>query len=391
LPANRTTGLITACDKRYTHKENPDMQLRGRKHVATVGGAVAVALLAACSSSSSSSSSTGATSAPAATSSSAAAASGTLNGSGSTLQLTFQQAAISAFKSTDSNITVNYAGVGSGTGRANLYANTVNFAGSDSPIPSTEQSKVPAGATVLYFPILIGPIAVTYNLPNVSNLKLDPTVIANIFSGKITTWNDPAIKALTTGANLPSTPITLAVRSDSSGTTQNFALFLQKSAGSAWALGSSSTVKWPSTAHAASGNGGVATVVKSTVGAIGYNDYATAKAASLSTAVIKNKDGNYVAVSTAAASTAASGATVAPDLTFHAVWAPGAQAYPITAQSWVLVYEKQPNANDVALLKAYIGYMLSSQGQALLDPLGYAPLPSSLDAKAQAQLSQLTS
>jgi phosphate transport system substrate-binding protein len=361
------------------------MQLRGRKHVATVGGAVAVALLAACSSSSSSSSSsTGATSAPAATSSSAAAAaSGTLNGSGSTLQLTFEQAAISAFKSTNSSITVNYAGVGSGTGRANLYANTVNFAGSDSPIPATEASKVPAGATVLYYPILIGPIAVTYNLPGVSNLKLDGTVLANIFSGKITTWNDPAIKALNSGANLPSTPITLAVRSDSSGTTQNFALFLQEAGGSAWALGDGSTVKWPSTAHAAAGNGGVATVVKSTVGAIGYNDYATAKASNLSTALIKNKDGNYVAVSTAAASVAASGATVSSNLTFHAVWAPGAQAYPITAQSW--------NANDVAMLKAYIGYLLSSQGQALLDPLGYAPLPSGLDAKAQAQLSQLTS
>jgi phosphate transport system substrate-binding protein len=390
LPANRAAGLITACDKRYTHKENPDMQLRGRKHVATVGGAVAVALLAACSSSSSSSSSsTGATSAPAATA--AAAASGTLNGAGSTFQLTFQQAGISAYKSVASGVTVNYDGVGSGSGRADLYAATVNYAGSDSTIPSTEQAKL-NGRKVLYFPVLIGPpIAVTYNLPGISNLKLDGTVLANIFSGKITTWNDPAIKALNSGANLPSTPITLAVRSDSSGTTQNFALFLQEAGGSAWALGDGSTVKWPSTAHAASGNGGVATVVKSTVGAIGYNDYATAKASNLSTALIKNKDGNYVGVSTAAASTAASGAAVASNLTFHAVWAPGAQAYPITAQSWILVYEKQPNANDVAMLKAYIGFLLSSQGQALLDPLGYAPLPSGLDAKAQAQLSQLTS
>ncbi|MGB6614741.1 MAG: phosphate ABC transporter substrate-binding protein PstS, partial [Trebonia sp.] len=194
-----------------------------------------MALLAACSSSSSSSSSS--TGATAATTSSAAAASGTLNGSGSTLQLTFEQAAISAFKSTNSSITVNYAGVGSGTGRANLYANTVNFAGSDSPIPSTEASKVPAGKTVLYFPILIGPIAVTYNLPGISNLKLDATVIADIFQGKITSWNNSAIKALNPSANLPSTPITLAVRSDSSGTTQNFALFLQEAAGSDWTLG----------------------------------------------------------------------------------------------------------------------------------------------------------
>lgn len=367
------------------------MQLRGVKYVATVGGAAAVALLAACSSSpSSSTSSTGATSAPASTSSSAAAASGTLNGAGSTFQLTFQQAAISAYKSTDSGVTVNYDGVGSGSGRADLYAGTVNYAGSDSTIPSTEQAKL-NGRKVLYFPVLIGPIDVAYNLPGISNLKLTPKVISDIFQAKVTTWNAAEIKSINPGVNLPSTPITLAVRSDSSGTTQNFTLFLQDAVGSAWALGSSSTVKWPSTAHAASGNGGVATVVKSTVGAIGYNDYATAKASNLSTALIKNKDGNYVGVSTAAASSAADSATVASNLTFHAVWAPGAQSYPITAQSWVLVYEKQPNANDVAMLKAYIGYLLSSQGQALLAPLGYAPLPSSLDAKAQAQLSMLTS
>ena len=208
------------------------MQLRGRKQAATAGGAVAVALLAACSSSSSSSSSsTGATSAPAATTSSAAAVSGTINGSGSTFQTNFQQAAISAFKSVNSGITVNYAGVGSGTGRTDLYANTVLFAGSDSPIPATETSKVPAGKTVLYFPVLIGPIAIAYNLSGVTDLKLDATVLADIFQGKITTWNDPAIKALNPGVSLPSTPITLAVRSDSSGTTPNFSQYLEDAGG----------------------------------------------------------------------------------------------------------------------------------------------------------------
>lgn len=127
-------------------------------------------------------------------------------------------------------------------------------------------------------------------------------------------------------------------------------------AGSDWKLGSSSTISWPSTAHAGSGNSGVAQIVKSTPGAIGYVDFATAKASGLTVASVKNKDGNYIAPSSAAASAAAAGTSVAPDLTFHAVWAPGATAYPITAQSWVLVYQKQPNANDVAMLKAYIGY-----------------------------------
>jgi len=368
------------------------MQLRGRKHVATVGGAVAVALLAACSSSSSSSSSsTGATSAPPATTSSAAAASGTLNGAGSTFQLTFQQAAISGYKSVASGVTVNYDGVGSGSGRADLYSGTVNYAGSDSTIPTTEESKL-NGRKVLYFPVLIGPIDVAYNLPGISNLKLSPKVISDIFQAKVTTWNAAEIKSINPGVNLPSTPISLAVRSDSSGTTQNFTLFLKDAVGSAWALGSSSTIKWPSTAHAAAGNGGVATTIKSTTGAIGYVDFATAQASGLTGASIQNKAGQFVAPSTTAASAAAAGVTVKPDLTFHAVWeSTDPSAYPITYQSWDIVYATQPNATDASLLKAYLGFLLGQQGQALLDPLHYAPLPSNIDSMATAQLSQITS
>ena len=366
------------------------MQLRGVKYVATVGGAVAVALLAACSSSSSSStSSTGATTAPASTSSSAAAASGTLNGAGSTFQLTFQQAAISAYKSTASGVTVNYDGVGSGSGRADLYSNTVNYAGSDSTIPSKEESKL-NGRKVLYFPVLIGPIDVAYNLPGISNLKLSPKVISDIFQAKVTTWNASEIKSINPGVNLPSTPITLAVRSDSSGTTQNFSLYLQKAAGSAWKLGSSSTIDWPKTAHAANGGSGLAQAVKSTPGAIGYVDFSTATASGLSSATIKNSAGSYVAPSTAGATAAANHVTPAADLTFTTVDEPGADSYPITYQSWDLVYAQQPNANDAALLKAYLGYLLGP-GQQLLDPLNLAQLPSAIDKAAVTQLDKITS
>jgi phosphate transport system substrate-binding protein len=373
------------------------MQLRRRQQALTVGGAVVAAALslAACSSSSttpstgSSSSGSGSTAPGSGTSSSSAAVSGTLNGAGSTFQLTFQQSAISAFKSVQSGLTVNYSGVGSGTGRTDLASGTVNFAGSDSPIASTELPNF-KGQTVLYFPVLIGPITMAYNLSGVSNLKLDATTIADIFEGKIKTWNDPAIKALNAGVSLPSTAITIAVRSDSSGTTQNFSLFLKDAVPSVWTLGSSSTIKFPSSAHAASGNGGVAQVVKSTPGAIGYVDYSTAKASSLSYASVKNSSGAFVAPSADSASAAAAGVTLGPDLTFHAVWASGATAYPITYQTWVLVYAKQPNANDAAMLKAYIGYLLGA-GQQLLSPLNYAPLPSSIDTAATTQLSQITS
>jgi phosphate transport system substrate-binding protein len=335
--------------------------------------------LAACSSSPKSGSGSG----------SGSGLSGTLNASGSSFQLLYQQAAIQQFKSIQPNITVNYGGGGSGKGRSDLAAGTVNFAGSDSPIPSTEAANF-KGKTVLYFPVLLGPITMSYNLSGVSNLKLTPTVIAEIFQAKIKTWNDPAIKSLNPGVTLPSTHITLAVRADSSGTTQNFSLFLMDAAPSIWKLGSSSTINWPSGAQAASGNGGVAQIVKSTPGAIGYVDYADAKAAGLTYASVQNKAGTYIVPSPAAASAAGSTVTVAPDLTFAAVWSSAPTAYPITYQSWDLVYQKQSSATTAKLLKAYLGYLVGN-GQKLLPGLNYAPLPSNIAQKAKAQLSKIGS
>jgi len=369
------------------------MRLRYRKQAAAAGVAV-VALaftLGACSSSSSSSApSGGSTSSGTATSGGGSSnLSGTLNGSGSSFQLSFQQAAIQAFKAVQSGMTVNYGGGGSGKGRTDLAAGTVNFAGSDSTIPEKEAANF-KGKTVLYFPVVIGPITLSYNLSGVSNLKLDPTVIADIFDGKITAWNDPAIKAINSGVNLPSTPIKLAVRSDSSGTTANFSKFLVEGAGSAWTLGTSSTISWPKTAQAGNGNGGVAQIVKSTTGAIGYVDYADAKAAGLTFASVKNKAGSYIAPSIDSATAACQTATVKPDVTFSCLWTSGAQSYPITYQSWDLVFQSQSSTNTAAMLKAYIGYLLGD-GQKLLPTLNYAPLPSNIQQQAQAQLSKIGS
>jgi phosphate transport system substrate-binding protein len=286
-------------------------------------------------------------------------------------------------------VTVNYGGGGSGAGRTDLYSNTVLFAGSDSPIPAKEKSKVPAGKTVLYFPVQFGPIAMAYNLPGVSGLKLDATTLAGIFQGTIKTWNDPAIKALNPGASLPSTSISTVVRSDSSGTTANFSQYLVDAAASAWKLGTASTITFPSSAHAANGGSGVAQAIKSTSGSIGYVDASTASASGLSMASVKNKSGAYVAPSSASAAAAATQVTPAADLTFLTVDETGATSYPITYQSWDLVYAEQPNATDAALLKAYLGYLLGA-GQQLLAPLGLAPLPSSIDSAAVAQLSKIT-
>jgi len=285
-------------------------------------------------------------------------------------------------------MTVNYGGGGSGKGRTDLASGVVQYAGSDSPIPSDEKANF-KGKTVLYFPVLVGPITISYNLSGVSNLKLDGPVIADIFQGKIKKWNDSAITALNPGVNLPSTAITIARRSDSSGTTANFSQFLVDSAPN-WKLGTSSTISWPATSRGGNGNGGVAQIVKTTPGAVGYVDYSDAKASGLTYASVKNKDGSYIAPSVQSATTAAEHATINPDLTFSAIWASGAQSYPITYQSWDLVYQKQSSANTTKMLKAYIGYLLGD-GQKLLPGLNYVPLPASLDQKAKAQLSKIGS
>jgi phosphate transport system substrate-binding protein len=347
-------------------------------------GATAI-VLAACGSSGNGSGGSGSSG----SGSGGSSLSGTLNASGSTFQLTFQQAASQAFKSVQPGMTVNYGGGGSGKGRTDLASGTVNFAGSDSPVPSAEKAGF-KGKTVLYFPVVIGPITVSYNVPGVTNLKLTAPVIASIFQGTIKTWDDSAIKSVNPGVSLPSTAITVARRSDSSGTTQNFSQFLVDGAPGVWKLGSDSTINWPATSRGGNGNGGVAQIVKSTPGAVGYVDYADAKASGLTFATVKNKAGQYVAPTTQSASAAADQATVAPDLTFSAIWAPGASSYPITYQSWDLVTQSQRSSSTAKMLRAYLGYLLGA-GQKLLPALNYAPLPAGLDQKATAQLSKIGS
>jgi phosphate transport system substrate-binding protein len=261
---------------------------------------------------------------------------------------------------------------------------------STSPARTRKEASNFKGKTILYFPVVIGPIALSYNLSGVTNLKLDGPTIAKIFQGTIKTWSDPAIKALNPSAKLPSTAITIARRSDSSGTTQNFSQFLVDAAPGVWKLGTSSTISWPSNSRGGTGNGGVDSIVKSTPGAIGYVDYSDAKASNLSMASVKNSAGDYVAPSAAAASAAASHATVAANLTFSAIWQPGATSYPVTYQSWDLVNAAQSSSATTANLKGYLGYLLGD-GQKLLTELNYAPLPANIDKMAVAQLSKIGS
>jgi phosphate transport system substrate-binding protein len=313
--------------------------------------------------------------------------SATLNGSGSTFQLAYDQAAIQAFTAKNSGVTINYAGGGSGKGRQDFSDEVVDFAGTDAAYPPADAAKV-KGGEFFYIPTVVAPITVSYNLSGVKKLQLSASTIAKIFQLTVTKWNDPAIAADNPKATLPSTSITVARRSDSSGTTNNFTTFLTKAAPADWKLGASSTINWPSGTQGGNGNAGVASIVKSTDGAVGYVDFSDAKATGLTFAAIKNQSLKFVTPSVKSAALAASGTAIPENLLYDPIYAPGPLAYPITSPTWILAYKTQSDASKGAALKGFLTYILT-KGQKLAPSVNFAPLPAGLAKLALADVKQI--
>ena len=373
------------------------MHLRRRRQVTTAGLAVCAVALAACSSSSSSSSSSsasaGTSSAPAAASSSNL--SGTLNGSGSTFQTVFQESAIAAFRSVDSGITVNYGSGGSGKGRTDLASGVVNYAGSDSPIPAAD---VPLfkGKTVLYFPVHHRPDHDGVQPVRRQQPEADPDGHRRTSStARSPEWNDPAIASINSGgqpaqhADHDRGPLGLlrAPRRTSPCSSRT---------PRASRVDARQQLDHQVADHRAPGRqrqprGRADRQVHHRRHRLrGLSP--PPRPPGWSSPRSRTRPAPTSRRRPRRASAAADGATVATNLTFAAAWAPGATAYPITYQSWDLVYAMQPNANDAALLKAWIWATCSRRRAAsrCWAGLGYAPLPSNLDQMAVAQLSQIT-
>ncbi len=313
-------------------------------------------------------------------------ASATLNGSGSTFQQAYQQEAIARFTKKNSGITINYAGGGSGKGRTDFTNQVVDFAGTDGLFKPTDPA--PKGGPYDYIPFVADPITVSYNLTTVRNLQLSADTIAKIFSRQIKTWDAPAIKADNPKASLPSTAITVAHRSDSSGTTQNFTQYLMTAAPASWTLGSGSTVPWPADTQAGNGNAGVANIVKSTDGAVGYVDFSDARAAGLTFASVKNASGKIIAPSVAATTAALQGVKLAADGTYNPLNSPNPKAYPIASPTWMLVYQTQTDPAKGAALKAYLTFILTD-GQKFASSVDYAPLPPAFVKATQARVNAI--
>ncbi len=320
----------------------------------------------------------------------ATAGSVTINGSGSTFQKQFQEVAIDGFSKDHPNFKVNYGGGGSGKGRQDFSDQVTDFGCTDAPYKEDAEKKT-KGGEFLYVPVLLGAITVSYNLDGVDKLQLSPGTVAKIFDRDVKKWNDPAIAADNPGTKLPDLAITVAHRSDGSGTTEQFTKYLDTAVGDAggWKLKSGATVEWPADTQAGNGNSGVAQIVKSTKGAVGYVDLPDAKASGLKFAAIKNQAGKFVDPSSESASAAGDGIDVKDNLTFVAVNAKGDASYPITAPSWCVVYTKQTDKTKGEALKAYFKYMVTD-AQKELPSIDFAPLPKGLQDKAIAALDKIT-
>jgi phosphate transport system substrate-binding protein len=310
--------------------------------------------------------------------------SATLNASGSTFQAAFQEAQIAAFQEKASKVTINYGGGGSGKGKTDLHDGIVDFAGTDSLLKDTDKASA-KGGTILYFPVAAAPITVSYNLKGVSKLQLSADTIAKIFQVQIKNWNDPTIAADNPGVTLPSTAITVVHRSDGSGTTNNFSGYLAKAAPTVWTLGRGDTVNWATSTQAGNGNRGVAQIVQSTDGAVGYVDFADAKASNLTFATIKNANGKFVAPTLDGVSAALNETQLNADLTYDPLNATGDTTYPIATPTWMIAYKTQPDKAKGEALQGYLNFIFTD-GQSLSADAGYAKMPNSYLQKAIDQL-----
>jgi phosphate transport system substrate-binding protein len=315
--------------------------------------------------------------------------SGTLNGAGSSAQEAAQGAWTSGFQSANSGATVNYDPVGSSGGREQFLAGGVDFAGSDSALSDEElasSKKTCNGATALEVPAYISPVALVYNLDGVDTLQLSAKTAADIFSGKITTWDDAEIKGDNPDATLPSDRIVPVHRSDGSGTTDNLTQWLSKAGEGAWTAEPGGD--WPlKGGEGAEGTSGVIDAVTNGKGTIGYAD--DSQAGDLSVASIKVGD-TYVAPSP-------EGATKVVDVSDRASGRADndmaididrttteSSAYPLTLASYVIACPTYTDAKKAALVRGYLGYVVSADGQAAAaKAAGSAPLPDQLSGDAK--------
>ena len=313
-----------------------------------------------------------------------------LSGAGATFPAPFYNIVVKEFAK-EYQTDVSYGATGSGSGIRNLKDLTIDFGGTDVFLSDQEMKDMPA--EVIHVPTCLGAVVVAYNLKEVSELHLDSETITDIFTGKITNWNDPKLAALNPGVTLPDQTITVVYRSDGSGTTAVFSGYMSE-ASAEWksAIGEGKSLNFP-VGIAAKGNPGVAGSIAETVGAIGYIGSEYAFALNIPSAKLKNRAGNFVAANSA--SIAASATEDFPDDTRTVIYnSDNPDAYPISTLTWLIAYREQSyngrSGEQAELLKVFLSYVISDKGGEIASKTHYVALPPAAKNKAMGQINSMT-
>ena len=314
-----------------------------------------------------------------------------LHGAGATFPNPLYQKWLSEYEKTQSTVRIDYQSIGSGGGIKQLKEQTVDFGASDSPMKDEDLKSAPG--EILHIPTVLGAVVITYNLAGVNQpLRFSSDVLADIFLGKVTKWNDPKIAADNPGVNLPANDITVVHRSDGSGTSAVFTDYLSK-VSSEWKekVGSGTSPSWP-IGIGGKGNEGVTGQVKNTPNTIGYVELAYAVQNKLPVAHIKNSSGSFVepSIDSVTAAAAASAADTPEDLRVSITNATGAQAYPIASYTYILVYKDQKDAAKGKALVDFLWWGIHD-GENFAKDLQYAPLPADIVKRAEAKINAITS
>jgi phosphate transport system substrate-binding protein len=298
----------------------------------------------------------------------------TLTGAGATFPYPIYSKWFDEYHKVKPDLQINYQSIGSGGGIRQLTEKTVDFGASDGPMNDEQIAK--AGGAVLHLPTVLGAVVPAFNVEGVSELRLDGAVLAGIYLGAVTKWNDPAIAKLNPKAKLPDAAITVVHRSDGSGTSYCFTDYLTK-VSKDWEskVGKGTAVNWP-VGLGGKGNEGVMGLVKQNPNSIGYVELIYAVQNGVPYGAMKNKSGKFVKATVEAVTAAAAGVEMPKDYRVSITDASGKGAYPISTFTWLLVYPKNPEGKG-AQIKSFLRWMLKD-GQPMAPALGYATLPPSV-------------
>ncbi|HLH34109.1 MAG TPA: phosphate ABC transporter substrate-binding protein PstS [Alloacidobacterium sp.] len=311
-----------------------------------------------------------------------------INGAGATFPYPIYSKWFSEYSAQHPGVEINYQSIGSGGGIRQVTSGTVDFGASDGPM-SDEQLKS-SKTKIVHIPTVLGAVVPIYNLPGVStDLKFSPDVLADIYLGKISNWSDARIAKDNPGVKLPNTDIIVVHRSDGSGTTYIFTDYLSKVSND-WknSVGKNTAVPWPK-GIGGKGNEAVAGMVRQMPGAIGYVELIYALQNKIAFGYIRNAAGNWVKGSIEGVTEAAASVKQMPaDYRVSITNAPGANAYPISSFTWLLIPTPAHNSANGKIIKDFLGWMLD-HGESETSALYYAPLPKSVADKVRATISQL--